>query len=131
MDEILQFLKENSTFYLATVEGSNPKLRPFGFIMEYNGKLCFCTNNQKDVYEQLKANPKFEISTTAKSGEWIRLSGKATFITTEDAKRAVLKEMPSLERLYSIDDPNFEVFCADEAEATFHNIKGEPRTIKL
>ena len=131
MDEILQFLKENATFYLATVEGSNPKVRPFGFVMEYQGKLCFCTNNQKDVYEQLKVNPKFEISTTAKTGEWIRLSGKATFITTEDAKRAVLKEMPSLERLYSIDDPSFEVFYADEAEATFHNIKGEPRTIKL
>ena len=131
MDEILKFLKENATFYLATVEGSVPKVRPFGFVMEYQGKLCFCTNNQKDVYEQLKANPKFEISTTAKTGEWIRLSGKATFITTEDSKRAVLEEMPSLGRMYSIDDPTFEVFCADEAEATFHNFKDEPRTIKL
>jgi uncharacterized pyridoxamine 5'-phosphate oxidase family protein len=131
MDEVLQFLKENATFYLATVEGSVPKVRPFGFVMKYEGKLCFCTNSQKDVYEQLKANPKFEISTTSQTGEWIRLSGKATFISTEDAKRAVLKEMPSLERRYSVDDPTFEVFYADEAEATFNNYKDSPRTIKL
>lgn len=131
MDEVLQFLKDNHVFYLATVDGSTPKIRPFGFVMEYKGKLCFSTNNQKDVYKQLKANPKFEISTTSQTAEWLRLKGKATFITTEDSKRAALDVMPSLGKMYSVGDPIFEIFCADEAEATFYNMKGESRTIKL
>ncbi|MBV4420602.1 pyridoxamine 5'-phosphate oxidase family protein [Clostridium tyrobutyricum] len=131
MNEILKFLHDNHTFYLATVDGSMPKVRPFGFVMEYKGKLCFCTNNNKDVYKQLKLNSNFEISTVSRTFEWMRLKGKATFITTEESKRAVLDAMPSLRKIYSLDDLTFEVFCADEAEATFYNMKGETRTIKL
>ena len=131
MNEIFQFLNDNNTFYLATVEGSTPKVRPFGFVMEYKCKLCFCTNNNKDVYNQLKANPNFEISSTSKTFEWMRLKGKATFITTEDSKRAVLDASPHLEQIYSMDDPTFEVFCANEAEAVFYNMNGETRVVKL
>lgn len=131
MNEILQFLKDGNTFYLATTDGSTPKVRPFGFVMEYKGKLCFCTNNFKDVYKQLSINPKFEISSTSKAMEWIRLKGKATFITSQDSKQAVLDAEPSLKKIYNMTDPTFEVFCADEAEATFYNMKGETRTVKL
>jgi len=95
MNEVLQFLKENPIFYIATVDGDTPKVRPFGFVMEYDGKLCFCTNNQKNVYRQLKTNPKFEISTTSKDGKWLRLKGKAVFITNRESKKAALDASPS------------------------------------
>ena len=131
MEEVLQFLKDNPTFYIATVDGDTPKVRPFGFVMEYNGKICFCTNNQKDVYKQLKANPKFEISVASKTGEWLRLKGKAVFITSRESKKAALDTMPSLRNLYSEDDPIYEIFCADEAEATFYSMNGPVKTVKI
>ena len=101
MDEVLRFLKDNSTFYLATTEGSTPKVRPFGFVMEYDGRLCFCTNNQKDVYRQLTANPEFEICVASNTGEWLRLKGRAVFITNRESKKAALDVMPSLRRMYA------------------------------
>jgi uncharacterized pyridoxamine 5'-phosphate oxidase family protein len=131
MDEVLRFLKDNSTFYLATTEGSTPKVRPFGFVMEYDGRLCFCTNNQKDVYRQLTANPEFEICVASNTGEWLRLKGRAVFITNRESKKAALDVMPSLRRMYSEDDSIFEIFCASEAEATFHCFDKPPRTVKL
>lgn len=130
MQEVLQFLKDNPTFYLATTEGDAPKVRPFGFVMQYEGKLCFCTNNQKDVYRQLQANPKFEISTTSQTGEWLRLKGKAVFITSRESKAAALDAMPALGRMYHVADSIFEIFSIDEAEATFYAMNAAPRTIK-
>ena len=76
MQEILRFLKDNAPFYLATVDGDKPKVRPFGFVMEHENKLWFCTNNQKNVYKQMQANPYIEISATAPDKTWIRLRGK-------------------------------------------------------
>ncbi len=131
MEEVLQFLKDNPTFYIATVDGDTPKVRPFGFAMEYDGKLCFCTNNQKDVYKQLKANPKFEISVASKTGEWLRLKGKAVFITSRESKKAALHTMPSLRNLYSEEDSIFEIFYADEAEATFYDMSGHVKSVKI
>ena len=79
MEEILKFLENNATFFLATEEGDQPRVRPFGFAMEFEGKLYLCTGNQKLVYAQLQRNPKVEICAMAASGEWLRLSGKAVF----------------------------------------------------
>jgi uncharacterized pyridoxamine 5'-phosphate oxidase family protein len=131
MNEVLQFLKDNPVFYIATVDGDTPKVRPFGFVMEYEGKLCFGTANQKNIFRQLKSNPKFEISTTSKTGEWLRLKGKAVFITSRESKKAALDTNPSLGRMYSVDDSIFEIFYADEGEATFSDMSGASRTIKL
>lgn len=131
MNEVLQFLKDNSVFYLATVDGDTPRVRPFGFVMEYDGKLCFCTSNQKKVYQQLQANPKVEICTASKTGEWLRLQGKAVFITSPETKKAALEAAPALSRMYSVDDSIFEIFYIDEGEATFSDLTGRSRTIKL
>jgi uncharacterized pyridoxamine 5'-phosphate oxidase family protein len=131
MNEVLAFLKENPIFYIATVDGDLPKVRPFGFVMELEGKLYFGTNNQKNVYKQLKANPHFEISTTSKTGEWIRLKGEAVFNTNRKTKQAALDAMPTLSRMYSVDDSIFEVFYIEKAEATFCDMKGGSRTVKL
>lgn len=131
MNEVLKFLNDNHIFYLATVEGNMPKVRPFGFAMEYEGKIYFGTNNQKNVYKQLKANPHFEVSTTSQSGEWLRLKGKAVFNTNPQTKQAALEAMPMLGKMYSVEDSIFEVFYIEDGEATFSDMKGASRTVKL
>jgi uncharacterized pyridoxamine 5'-phosphate oxidase family protein len=131
MNQVLQFLTDNPTFYLATVDGNIPKVRPFGFIMIHQDKLYFCTSNQKEVYKQLKANPRFEISTTSKTGEWLRLSGEAVFHTTPETKQAAITAAPFLSRLYRVDDSIFELFYIKNAEAVFQDMKGERRVIKF
>lgn len=119
MSKALDFLKKAGVFYLATVEGDEPRVRPFGFITEYEGKLTFVTGNQKKVFAQLKANPRVQISATAESGEWIRLTGKAVFNSTREAKTAILEEAPVLKKIYSVDDGIFEVFYITDGEAVF------------
>ena len=131
MNEVLQFLTDNHVFYLATMDGDTPKVRPLGFVMEYDGKLCFSTNNKKNMYKQLISNPKFEICVASESGEWLRLSGKATFCTNKQVKQAALDTAPFLKNMYSVEDSIFEIFYADEAEAVFSNMKGASRTVKL
>ncbi|SFL35406.1 pyridoxamine 5'-phosphate oxidase family protein [Pelosinus propionicus] len=130
MDEVLKFLKDNPTFYLASIDGNIPKVRPFGFVMNYEGKLHFDTSNQKDVYKQLKANPHFEVSTTSQSGEWLRLSGKAVFNTNKQSKQAALNSAPFLSQIYSVDDAIFELFYIEEAEATFRTMNGDSKTVR-
>ena len=130
MNEVLKFLTDNPVFYLATVDGDIPKVRPFGFVMDFAGKLYFCTSNQKDVYKQLKANPHFEVSTTSKDGEWLRLKGKAVFNTSSQTKQAALDVRPTLTKMYSVYDSIFELFYIENAEATFRDMKGASRTIK-
>ncbi len=80
MNEAVKFLTENSLGYLATVdkEGS-PRVRPFGFMLEQDGKLYFCTSNQKDVYAQIQNQPYVEFSVTSKDFAWLRLFGKVVF----------------------------------------------------
>lgn len=131
MDKVIQFLTENPTFYLATVEGDAPKVRPFGFVMNYNNKMYFCTSNQKKVYKQLKTNPQFEVSTTSKTGEWLRLRGRAVFDTNKETKKAALDSAPFLSSMYSADDPKFEVFYIENAEAKFYNRQGTSETINF
>ena len=75
MDEILAYLKNCGTFYLATTEGDQPRVRPFGAVCAFEGKLYICTNNRKKVYHQMLENPKVEIS-AADKGSWLRLSAE-------------------------------------------------------
>jgi uncharacterized pyridoxamine 5'-phosphate oxidase family protein len=133
MDEVLKFLTDNPTFYLATIEGNEPKVRPFGFIMKHEGKLYFCTGNQKNVYRQLKANPNCEISTANANGEWIRLKGKVVFDDNLAAKKKVFELAPVLSNIYQgAEDPTFEVFYLTDCEATFCSMTGAPpRTVKF
>lgn len=132
MKEVLKFLTDNGPFYIATVAGDKPKVRPFGFVMEHEGKLWFCTNNKKDVYKQLIANPYFEVSTTSPEGRWIRLKGKAVFNTTPAIKAKALEVSPRLANIYSVEDQLFELFYIEEGEATFNSMGGgESKTVKL
>ena len=132
MNEILKFITDAKIFYIATVEGDKPRVRPFGFAMEHQGNIYFCTSNQKEVYKQLISNPQFEACTMSKDGQWMRLQGKAIFDPSIAAKAKAFEIMPGLASIYkSPESPTFEVFYVKEAEATFYSMKGESRTIKL
>ncbi|MHC1681846.1 MAG: pyridoxamine 5'-phosphate oxidase family protein [Clostridiaceae bacterium] len=123
MKEVLDFLTECGTFFISTVDGDQPRVRPFGFVMDYEGKLCLCTSNKKPTFAQLKVNPKTEISAT-KDGRWIRLSGEAEFCTTKESKAKALEVAPSLKAMYSVDDDIFEVFYIKNVKAVIADFSG-------
>jgi len=83
----------NTRYFVSTMDGNQPRVRPFSFVMEYEGKICFATSNQKLFYLQLMANPNIEIYATTKDARWLRLSGKAVFCTTMEAKAQVKDAM--------------------------------------
>ena len=128
MNEVVKFLKENPVQYFATVGKDNKaKVRPFQFILEDGGKLWFCTNNQKDVYEEMQANPYVQVCVSTPKFEWIRLSGKAVFKNDMDIKEKVIEASPLVKNLYeSATNPIFEVFYLDEAKAVIADFSGNP-----
>ncbi|MDR3595006.1 pyridoxamine 5'-phosphate oxidase family protein [Clostridium sp.] len=131
MNEVLEFLTTNPIFYLSTIDGDQARVRPFGAVISYEGKLYFCTNNTKSVFKQLITNPKVEISTTSQKGEWIRLTGKAVVDSRHEVKVAMLESMPSLKNMYSADDDIFEVFYLTDAVATINSFSGKSKTFNF
>lgn len=125
MKEVLDFLTANKVFYLATTSGKQPHVRPMGFVMEYDGKLAFCTSNQKDMCKQLAANPDVEICCVDTSYNTLRICGKAVFCTTEETQRKALAAMPALGNLYAAGDGKFEIFYLDNARAVCQTMTGE------
>lgn len=125
METVLKFLTDCKIFYLATAEGDQPRVRPFGAVCEFDGKLYFITNNQKPVYQQMKQNPKVEISGTLLDGEWIRLTGKAVFDNRKEVKVAMLEANLSLKDMYDANDQIMEVFYLKDAEANILSFAGK------
>ena len=127
MKEIVNYLKENPVQYLATVgRDGKAKCRPFMFCLEKNGKLWFCTNNQKDVYKDMMENPWIEITTSGKDFSWIRISGKAVFENNMEIKKECLN-YPLIKNIYQTpDNPIFEVFYIEEGEAVIADFSGNP-----
>jgi len=121
MNEILNALRQAGTFYLATVEDNMPKVRPHGFAMEYRGKLCFSTGNQKPTFRQLMSNPNVEICAMFGQTSWLRLHGKARRITDEQSREAALAEMPALKSNYGDPDKYMEIFCLEDASADIYS----------
>lgn len=131
MNKVAQFLTDSKTFYLATMEDDQPRVRPFGAVMEWDGKVYICTNNKKDVYAQIQKNPKVEISATDQSFNWIRIAGKLVTDNRREAREAMLKAQPGLESMYKLDDGIFEVLYFTDATATICNIKGGKEVVEL
>lgn len=131
MEKVLDFLKANKIFYLATTDGAQPHVRPLGFVMEYDGKLTFCTSNQKEMYKQLAANPNVEICCTDQSYNTLRICGKVEFCTTEAAQQKALEAMPALSRLYSAGDGKFEIFYLVEGQAVYQTMSGEKQLLAI
>jgi uncharacterized pyridoxamine 5'-phosphate oxidase family protein len=125
MSKVVDFLNEAQTYYIATVEDDQPRVRPFGATMEYNTKVYLGTQNDKNVFKQLVKNPKIEISGMA-NGKWIRITGNAVVDEATDAKEAMLNANPFLKKMHSADDGRFVVFYIDEMKAVVYSFEGEP-----
>ena len=130
MQRVLNFLKEAGTYYLATIDGDQARVRPFGTINEFEGKLYIQTGKVKDVSKQLHQNPKAEIC-AFKDGEWLRVAGTFVEDDRREARVAMLEAYPSLQGMYSADDGNTEVFYIKDATATFSSFTKEPETVKF
>lgn len=130
MEKVLEFLKEAGTYYLATVEGDQPRVRPFGTAHVFEGKLYIQTGKVKDVSKQLMANPKAEIC-AFKNGEWIRIAGELIEDDRVEARQSMLDDYPSLHKMYSADDGNTQVFYFKNATATISSFTHEPEVIKF
>lgn len=125
-----QFLKKCGTYYLATVEGDQPRVRPFGTAEIFEGKLYIQTGKVKNVYKQLVANPKAEICAYAGS-EWIRIQCELIPDERIEAKQDMLDKNPSLRGMYKADDDNTIVLYCRNAHATISSFAGEPRTFEF
>ena len=127
VEKVCAFLDEAKTYYLATVEGDQPRVRPFGTALVYEGKLYIQTGKVKAVSKQIAANPKVEICAFHK-GKWLRLCGELVNDDRREAKQAMLDKMPSLKGMYSADDDNTQVLYFKNATATFASFGGAPET---
>lgn len=119
----VQYLSQCSNFFLATAEGDQPTLRPFGAIAEIEGKAYLCTNNTKNVYKQLLKNPKLQLVGLREDRTWVRVTGKAVPDHRREAREAFLEIHPAIRNMYHPDDQLFEVFYIEDPVtelATFH-----------
>ena len=130
MNDVVKYLQECGTFYLATVEGDQPHVRPFGAVCEFEGKLYIQTGKVKEVSKQIHANPKVEIC-AFKNGEWLRVAGELVEDDRREARQSMLDAYPSLQKMYSADDGNTEVFYFKNATATFSSFMHDPEVVKF
>ena len=131
MKEVLEYLKSCGTFYLATSEGDQAHVRPFGAVCEFEGKLYIVTNNQKKVYQQMKKNGKVEICGMHK-GTWIRVEGTVKEDTRREAKVAMMDDnTAALSSMYTVDDNLMTVFYFEHGTATIYSFTAEPQVFEL
>ena len=130
MERVCSFIKEAQTYYLATVDGDQPRVRPFGTINLFEGRLYIQTGRVKDVAKQLAANPKAEIC-AFKDGVWIRVAGELVDDDRVEPKKAMLEAYPELRRMYDPEDGNTEVLYFKNAKATFSSFTAAPETVEF
>ena len=130
MQEVYEFLKKCGTFYLATEEGNQPRVRPFGVVNVFEGKLYIQTGKSKNVSKQMQINPNVEIC-AFEEGKWLRLSGKVVRDDRKEAKVSMLDNNPMLKEMYSADDDNTEVLYFENGKAAFYSFTEAPREIDL
>lgn len=130
IEKVTQFLKEANTYYLATVEGDQPRVRPFGTAHIFEGKLYIQTGKSKDVSKQLAVNPKAEVC-AFKGGEWIRVAGELVEDDRREARQSMLDAYPSLQGMYAADDGNTQVLYFRNAVATISAFTHEPEVIRF
>lgn len=130
MNKVYEFLKECNTFYIATCEGDQPRVRPFGALNIFENKLYIETAKAKNVSKQMQINPKIEICACSGS-KWVRVEAKAIRDDRFEAKKSMIDNNPPLKALYSPEDDNTEVLYLDGALATFYSFGGEPEVIEF
>ncbi len=130
MTEILTFFKENPKFFIATMDGDQPRVRPFGAITYFEDNLYICTSNQKRVFKQILENPKIELCGITKDGNsWLRVQAVAVLDSRREARVAMLADNPDLKKIYHPDDGLFEVLYLKNVIATFCEFGHAPSTV--
>ncbi len=130
MEKVFKFLKEAEVYYLATDDNGQPRVRPFGTVNIYDGKLYIQTGKKKDVSKQLHKNPKAEIC-AFKDGKWLRVACELIEDDRIEAKKSMLDAYPSLRAMYDENDGNTEVFYCKNATAVFSSFTEAPETVKF
>ena len=130
IERVCQFLKDAGTYYLATVEGDQPRVRPFGTANIFEGKLYIQTGKSKPVSAQLAANPKAEIC-AFHNGTWLRVSGELIEDDRVEARKAMLDAYPSLRNMYDENDGNTQVLYFRNASAVFASFTAAPESGKF
>ena len=126
MKRVCDFLKEAGTYYLATAEGDQPRVRPFGTAHIFEDKLYIQTGKAKPVSRQLSVNPKCEIC-AFKDGVWLRVAGELVEDDRVEAKKSMLDEYTNLRGMYDENDANTQVLYLRNATATFSSLQGRRR----
>ena len=130
MKEVQEFLKECGVYFLATTEGDQPRVRPFGTAEIFENHLYIQTGKKKEVYKQIEKNPKVDMC-GFKEGKWIRVTGKLIPDDRIEAKKDMLDKNPDLRRMYDENDDNTIVLYFETGTATFSSFTEEPRVIKF
>lgn len=130
MQSVYEFIKSCNTYYLATVENGQPRVRPFGTINIFNGKLYIQTGKSKNVSKQIAANPKVELC-CFDGKRWLRLAGELVNDDSVEAKKSMLDNYPNLRSMYNENDGNTQVLYFKNATATFSSFAEEPKTVKF
>ncbi|MDR2499847.1 MAG: pyridoxamine 5'-phosphate oxidase family protein [Treponema sp.] len=131
MERLLRFLQEAKVFYLATVEGDQPRVRPMGFIMPHGVRLYFCTNTTKPMYQQMRANPKIELCALNGNTQFLRAAGTVVFETDRSLKAKALEAAPQLRQMYQADDNIFILFSFASASVTISDLAGAKEEFAL
>jgi len=128
MQKVYDFLKDAETYFLATMDGDQPRVRPFATYVIYEGKLYIQTGKSKPVSAQMAKNPKIEIC-AYKDGKWLRVAAEVVNDDRIEVKQYVLDQYPELKDRYSADDGNTQVLYLKNATATFESFEGAPETV--
>jgi uncharacterized pyridoxamine 5'-phosphate oxidase family protein len=130
MNEVFNFLKTAGSYYLGTVDGTKPVIRPMGSILVYEDKIYFQTSATKPMSKQMHKNPAISIVAVSESG-WIRISAKAVEDSRKPIQLKMIELIPSLKSVYGEDNALAELFYLKDATATIYSYKGEPKVIKF
>ena len=130
MNEVYEFLKKCGTYYLATVDGDQPRVRPFGTVDIFEDRLYIQTGKSKEVSKQIQKNPRVELC-CFNGKQWLRLSGELVRDDRVEPKKDMLEHYPQLKSMYSADDENTEVLYFKNATATISSFTDAPRVIKF
>jgi uncharacterized pyridoxamine 5'-phosphate oxidase family protein len=132
MKEVCDFLKKCKVYYLATVEGNQPRVRPFGTAAVFENKLYIQTGKRKNVSKQMKANPKIEICAfDMETGQWLRIEATVVEDDRLKAKEYMLEQYPELKTMYSANDDNTQVLYLKDVTAIFSSYTGDPKVVKF
>ncbi len=130
MEEVYEFLKKCGYYFIATMDGDQPRVRPFGTVLIFEKRLYIQTGKVKNVSKQIAKNPKIEICGLT-GGKWVRVEAVAVEDDRVEARQKMLDAYPQLKDRYSADDGNNEVLYLKDAIATFSTLGEEPRVVRF